>query len=245
MPWRWAKAVRRTQSTRAVVAVVAAAAAAGRGGVMPGDVAGEGGIVPVILMPAGMPGGRQVVGPPRRWRTVAWTAPSICAATCFRRMIVNGRRANTWGGDVIRRRRRSGQLRLRYAAGGAAPPTCLRRGRVAPWYCRTSVLGPYLTEMTAMIRTRPLYRASVLAPRPAAVAEPRARPAPRPRQDRLHGRRRGPGGAGRPPAARDAADRALARHLGADPGADRASCWRGCGRRRGSRPPLLTGCRRR
>jgi predicted kinase len=143
------------------VAVVAAAAAAA-GGVMPGDVAGEGGIVPVILIT-----GIQAAGKSSVAQAVAERLDRSVhlRGDLFRRMIVNGR-ANMGPADPPPEAVR--QLRLRYQLAAQAADAYAEAGFTV--VLQDVVLGPYLTEMTAMIRTRPLY-VVVLAPRPAAVAE--------------------------------------------------------------------------
>ena len=83
----------------------------------------------------------------------------------FRRIIVNGR-ANMGPADPPPEAVR--QLRLRYRLAADAADAYAGAGFTV--LLQDVVLGAYLTEMTEMIRTRPLY-VVVLAPRPAVVAE--------------------------------------------------------------------------
>jgi cytidylate kinase len=83
----------------------------------------------------------------------------------FRRMIVSGR-ANMGPADPPDEAVR--QLRLRYRLAAQAADGYAEAGFTA--VLQDIVLGGYLTEMVAAIRTRPLY-VVVLAPRPAVVAE--------------------------------------------------------------------------
>ena len=83
----------------------------------------------------------------------------------FRRMIVNGR-ASMGPADPPDEAVR--QLRLRYRLAAQAADGYAQAGFTV--VLQDIVLGGYLTEMVAAIRTRPLY-AVVLAPRPGIVAE--------------------------------------------------------------------------
>jgi predicted kinase len=83
----------------------------------------------------------------------------------FRRMIVNGR-ASMGPADPPDEAVR--QLRLRYRLAAQAADGYAEAGFTV--VLQDIVLGRYLAEMTATIRTRPLY-VVVLAPRPAIVAE--------------------------------------------------------------------------
>jgi predicted kinase len=81
----------------------------------------------------------------------------------FRRMIVNGR-ANMGPADPPAEAIR--QLRLRYRLAAQAADGHAEAGFTV--VLQDIVLGEYLTEMAAAIRTRPLYIV-VLAPRPEVV----------------------------------------------------------------------------
>jgi cytidylate kinase len=83
----------------------------------------------------------------------------------FRKMIVNGR-AGMGPADPSDEAVR--QLRLRYRLAAQAADGYAEAGFTV--VLQDIVLGGYLTEMVATIRTRPLY-VVVLAPRPAIVAE--------------------------------------------------------------------------
>jgi chloramphenicol 3-O-phosphotransferase len=83
----------------------------------------------------------------------------------FRRMIVSGR-ANMGPADPPDEAVR--QLRLRYRLAAQAADGYAEAGFTA--VLQDIVLGGYLTEMVAAVRTRPLY-VVVLAPRPAVVGE--------------------------------------------------------------------------
>lgn len=83
----------------------------------------------------------------------------------FRRMIVNGR-ASMGPADPPDEAVR--QLRLRYRLAAQAADGYAEAGFTV--VLQDIVLGDYLAEMVAAIRTRPLY-VVVLAPRPAIVAE--------------------------------------------------------------------------
>jgi predicted kinase len=83
----------------------------------------------------------------------------------FRRMIVNGR-ASMGPADPPDEAIR--QLRLRYRLAAQAADGYAEAGFTV--VLQDIVLGRSLTEMAAMIHTRPLY-VVVLAPRPAVVAE--------------------------------------------------------------------------
>ena len=83
----------------------------------------------------------------------------------FRKMIVNGR-ARMGPTDPPDEAVR--QLRLRYRLAAQSADGYAGAGFTV--VLQDIVLGGYLTEMVAMIRTRPLY-VVVLAPRPAVVAE--------------------------------------------------------------------------
>jgi predicted kinase len=83
----------------------------------------------------------------------------------FRKMIVNGR-ASMGPADPPDEAVR--QLRLRYRLAAQAADGYAEAGFTV--VLQDIVLGGQLTEMAAMIRTRPLY-VVVLAPRPAVVAE--------------------------------------------------------------------------
>jgi predicted kinase len=83
----------------------------------------------------------------------------------FRKMIVNGRASmgpTDPSDEAVR------QLRLRYRLAAQAADGYAGAGFTV--VLQDIVLGGYLTEMVATIRTRPLY-VVVLAPRPAVVAE--------------------------------------------------------------------------
>jgi hypothetical protein len=83
----------------------------------------------------------------------------------FRKMIVNGR-ASMGPADPPDEAVR--QLRLRYRLAAQTADGYAEAGFTV--VLQDIVLGSYLTEMVAAIRTRPLY-VVVLAPRPAVVAE--------------------------------------------------------------------------
>jgi predicted kinase len=83
----------------------------------------------------------------------------------FRKMIVNGR-ASMGPADPPEEAVR--QLRLRYRLAALAADGYAEAGFTV--VLQDIVLGGYLTEMVAAIRTRPLY-VVVLAPRPAVVGE--------------------------------------------------------------------------
>ena len=155
----------------------------------------------------------------------------------FRKMIVNGR-ASMGPADPPEEAVR--QLRLRYRLAALAADGYAEAGFTV--VLQDIVLGGYLTEMVAAIRTRPLY-VVVLAPRPAVVGNarpsstlPAARPPTspatraRPSCTPTCARTRPRSGCGSTPRSRPWNRR-------------RTSCWRGSGAR--DRCSALTGwCRR-